>query len=171
MRFSQTLSDGEPVPALHDGMAAFAGPEGHTVLLRNHELDPGQNPAVAPGRAPRYDGLGTGGTTTLWVNGRGELVRAFASLAGTFRNCAGGSTPWGPWLSAEECVYMPGPADPHAFDRRPDVHEPHGYVFEVDSRATGLVDARPIRGMGRFYHEALAVDPVTGFVYLTEDRV
>jgi secreted PhoX family phosphatase len=43
-------------------------------------------------------------------------------------------------------------------------------VFEVDARAEGLVDAVPIKAMGRFYHEAVAVDPATGFVYLTEDR-
>lgn len=170
MQFSQTLSNGEAVPALHDGMAAFARPDGLMVLIRNHEMDPGQTPAVAPGRTPRWDRLGTGGTTSLWVNGEGELVRAFASLAGTFRNCAGGATPWGSWLSAEECVYTPGPADPHVHHQRPDVTEAHGYIFEVDSRAEDLVPARPIHGMGRFYHEAVAVDPGTGFVYLTEDR-
>ena len=169
-RFSQTLSNAEPVPALHDGMAAFAGPRGLTVLIRNHEMDPGQTPAVSPGRNPRYDRVGTGGTTTLWVDAEGQLVRSFSSLAGTFRNCAGGPTPWGSWLSAEECVYTPGPLDPRVHHQRPDVTEGHGYVFEVDSGAEDLVEARPIRGMGRFYHEAVAVDPVTGFVYLTEDR-
>jgi secreted PhoX family phosphatase len=43
-------------------------------------------------------------------------------------------------------------------------------MFEVDARAEGLVDPVPIKAMGRFYHEAVAVDPATGFVYLTEDR-
>lgn len=170
MQFSQTLSNHEPVPGLHDGMAVFAGRDGMMVLVRNHEMDPGQIPAVAPGRTPRWDRLGTGGTTTLWVNAKGELVRSFASLAGTFRNCAGGATPWGSWLTAEECVYTPGPVDPHVHHQRPDVAEAHGYIFEVDSRAEDLVPPRPIRGMGRFYHEALVVDPATGFVYLTEDR-
>lgn len=65
---------------------------------------------------------------------------------------------------------MPGPEDPRIHDLRPDVAERHGYIFEVDSRAEGLVDPVPIKAMGRFYHEAMAVDPVTGFVYLTEDR-
>src|SRR6185503_12528662 len=118
----------------------------------------------------RYDRLGTGGTTTLWVDADRNLVRSFASLAGTFRNCAGGPTPWGSWLSAEECVYMPGALDPLAKDRRPDVGERHGYVFEVSAHAESLAEPRPLRGMGRFYHEAVAVDPATGFVYLTEDR-
>ena len=169
-RFTQRMSNGELVPACHDGMAAFPGPGGNTVLVRNHELVPGYGPAVDPTGRRRYDRLGTGGTTTLWVDGDRNLVRSFPSLAGTFRNCAGGPTPWGSWLSAEECVYMPGPADARKHDPRPDVAERHGYVFEVDARAEGLVDPVPIKAMGRFYHEAVAVDPMTGFVYLTEDR-
>jgi secreted PhoX family phosphatase len=47
---------------------------------------------------------------------------------------------------------------------------PHGYVFEVPSAATAPVDAQPLRAMGRFVHEAVAVDPWTGALYLTEDR-
>jgi secreted PhoX family phosphatase len=169
-RFAATLDDGTPVPPLHDGMAAFAGPDGVMILVRNHELNPGHTPEVDPGRTRRYDPLGTGGTTTLWVDAERKVVRAFASLSGTFRNCAGGATPWGTWLTCEECTYMPGDVDGENHDRRPDVERPHGYVFEVDARATGLVPPVPIRGMGRFYHEAVAVDPATGTVYLTEDR-
>jgi hypothetical protein len=169
-RFSQRLTGGEPVPARHDGMAAFPGPGGVTVLVRNHEMEPGGRPAVDPAGRRRYDRLGTGGTTTLWVDGDRNLVRSFASLAGTFRNCAGGPTPWGTWLTAEECVYIPGPWDARMHDPRPDVVERHGYMFEVDARSEGLVDPAPIKAMGRFYHEAVAVDPATGFVYLTEDR-
>jgi secreted PhoX family phosphatase len=65
---------------------------------------------------------------------------------------------------------MPGERHPEQHDRTPLVRERHGYVFEVDSRAEGLVDPVPIRAMGRFYHEAVAVDPVTAHVYMTEDR-
>jgi len=169
-RFNQRLSNGDPVPARHDGMAAFAGDDGITVLVRNHELDPGDVPGVRVDPQHPYDPLGTGGTTTLWIDADRKVVRSFASLSGTFRNCAGGPTPWGSWLSAEECTYMPGPVDRVSQDRRPDVSRPHGYVFEVDAHATGLVAPVPIRAMGRFYHEALAVDPETGDVYLTEDR-
>ena len=169
-RFTQRLSNGELVPALHDGMAAFTGLAGITVLVRNHELEPQHKPVVDPRHTRGYDRLGTGGTTTLWVDADRKLLRAFPSLAGTFRNCAGGLTPWGSWLSAEECTYTPGPRDPVLHDQRPDVAERHGYVFEVDSRAEGLVAPTPIKAMGRFYHEAVAVDPATGFVYLTEDR-
>jgi secreted PhoX family phosphatase len=65
---------------------------------------------------------------------------------------------------------MPGAPDPHNADRTPQVSKPHGYVFEVASSAESLVEPVPIRAMGRFYHEAVAVDPLTGFCYLTEDR-
>ena len=166
-RFTQRLSNGELVPACHDGMAAFPGLAGLTVLVRNHELEPDYRPAVDPRGRRRYDRLGTGGTTTLWVDGDRTLVRSFPSLAGTFRNCAGGPTPWRSWLSAEECVYMPGEM---VNDRTPQASERHGYLFEVDSRAEGLVDPVPIKAMGRFRREAVAVDPHNGTVYMTEDR-
>lgn len=169
-RFTQRLTNGDLVPAEHDGMAAFPGPAGLTVLVRNHELEPGEKPPVTAGNSSVYDRLGTGGTTTLWVDSERRLVRSFVSLAGTFRNCAGGPTPWGSWLSAEECTYAPGSLDPVLHDQRPDVTERHGYMFEVDAHAEGPVESVPIRAMGRFYHEAVAVDPATGFVYLTEDR-
>jgi uncharacterized repeat protein (TIGR03803 family) len=40
-------------------------------------------------------------------------------------------------------------------------------VFEVPFDGPG--DPRPLRQMGRYSHEAVAVDPGTGIVYLTED--
>ena len=36
--------------------------------------------------------------------------------------------------------------------------------------ADGLGDPTPLRAMGRFSHEAVAVDPTTGYVYETEDQ-
>src|SRR5688572_21566218 len=36
---NEPLKSGGLVPSLHDGMAAFAAPNGHTVLVRNHELN------------------------------------------------------------------------------------------------------------------------------------
>ena len=44
----------------------------------------------------------------------------------------------------------------------------HGWVFDVP--AEGTAAPRPIIDMGRFVHEAVAVDPTTGAVYETEDR-
>ena len=89
-----------------------------------------------------------------------ELVDEFVSLAGTIVNCAGGPTPWGSWLSCEET--LDGPESGY--------EKPHGYVFEVPVHATGPVDPVPLRAMGRFVHEAVAVDAATGIVYQTEDR-
>jgi secreted PhoX family phosphatase len=168
-RFDSQLSDGSPTPGLHDGMAAFAGPDGHTLLVRNHELDTSDGPKVDARRERPYDPMTGGGTTTLWVDPERRLVRSFASLSGTLRNCAGGATPWGSWLSAEETNLMPGPEDAVNADLTPSVSKPHGYIFEVDSRGEGLVEPIPLKSMGRFRHEAVAVDPVTGYAYLSED--
>ena len=44
-------------------------------------------------------------------------------------------------------------------------------MFEVPATEDPvLADPLPIKDMGRFNHEAVAVDPRTGIVYLTEDR-
>jgi secreted PhoX family phosphatase len=169
-RFSDKLTNGDWVPARHDGMGSFAGPDGVTILVRNHEVDLDGSPGVDAARTRAYDPIAHGGTTTLWVDAERNLVRSFASLSGTVRNCAGGVTPWGSWLTCEECTYMPGESDPVVHDRTPKVSKRHGYVFEVDSRAESLVEPAPILAMGRFYHEACTVDPATGFVYMSEDR-
>ena len=169
-RFSGRLSNGDLVPSSHDGMAAFAGPEGVTILVRNHEIEPDESPPVRAAPEHLYDPIAPGGTTTLWVGADRQLQRSFVSLAGTLRNCAGGRTPWGSWVSCEESSWTPGALDASDADRHPSVSKRHGYVFEVDAHAEGPVAPTPIVPMGRFRHEALAVDPATGFVYLTEDR-
>lgn len=159
------MSDGNLVPGNHDGMATFAGPNQSTILIRNHELSPDATAAVVSDRL--YDPDCKGGTTTLVVAPDRRLIRDFVSLAGTSRNCAGGSTPWGSWLSCEETIVTPEMNRPGSLLN---VTQAHGYVFEVPAAATGPVEPIPLKGLGRFNHEAIAVDPQTGIIYETEDR-
>ncbi|WP_009631861.1 alkaline phosphatase PhoX [Synechocystis sp. PCC 7509] len=162
-----TMSDRNSVPGNHDGMAAFTGTNGTTILVRNHELSPSSMTKVIAPENQKYDPLASGGTTTLIVGANRQLIKDYASLAGTYRNCAGGATPWGSWISCEENTSTPETNTP---DNPDNISQLHGYNFEVSSRATGLVKPIPLVSMGRFNHEAIAVDPRTGIVYQTEDR-
>jgi hypothetical protein len=89
-----------------------------------------------------------GGAGAIRFNRRGESIDAYTICHGTNRNCAGGATPWGTWLSCEEIS--------------------RGIVYECDPY--GVRAQTPLPAMGSFLHEAVAVDPVGHRLYLTEDR-
>lgn len=162
-RLGDPMNDGERVPDKADGMGCFALPGGRWALVRNHELharDKAGGPLTAGYGRDEQGRVLPGGTTNLVLDPRTLAVeRQFRSLAGTIRNCSGGTTPWGSWLTCEE----PG-------ERVLGAALDHGYVFEVPAAAPGLVDPVPLKAMGRFNHEAACVDPMTGIVYQTEDR-
>jgi len=175
-RQGETMTDGLLVPGKADGTATFSAGKGRTLIIRNHEVSAGNAKDGAFGddykllskvpHAAFYDfGKGKrpslGGTTTLVYNHRTQTVESqYLSLAGTNRNCAGGLTPWGSWLTCEEDVSRAGEI----------AQKDHGYVFEVPASVKPqLARPVPLKAMGRFNHEAVCVDPKTGIVYLTED--
>jgi secreted PhoX family phosphatase len=157
------LESGQVSPDNYDGTAAFRRPGGGTVLVTNHEIRPptagNPNPIGVP-HVPDfvYDPGVHGGTTTIEVDDENRRLVEYVSLAGSSTNCAGGRTPWGTWLSCEE-TFAPAGAT-----------LPHGYVFEVDPYdQEANKHPEPIIALGRFEHEAVAVDPDTGQIYETED--
>jgi len=176
----ETMDDGLLVPGQFDGMGCFALSGTRVALIRNHELKgssrahrnwgPGGYRQERLGRVDATKAYDTfkngqvlpGGTSTVVYDlETGETVRQFMSLAGTSTNCCGGMTPWGSWLTCEETEETPATAD---------VMKEHGYIFEVPADADGLVQAVPLKAMGRFDHEAVCVDPRTGILYQTEDQ-
>jgi len=175
-QMGEPLDDGFLLPGDPDGMAAFATGDGRVALICNHELGADERRKGPFGmnlerfdrrsKATLYDGgFGKfpqlGGTSTIIYNpANGQKELHYLSLAGTERNCAGGPTPWNSWITCEETN-----------TRANEMFEAdHGYNFEVPVSTSILhVEAKPLKAMGRFRHEAVAVEPRSGIVYQTED--
>ena len=124
-------STGHTWHAAPDGGACFPVPGGGWVYVSNSEV-----------------GSGGGGVGAVKFDAAANLVDAYSVLSGTSRNCAGGTTSAGAWLSCEE-------------------NGSAGKVYECNplTASQGVLRA----ALGSFNHEAAFVDPTTGFVYLTED--
>ena len=178
-RHGDVMSEELIVPGLYDGMGAFAVNKEKVLLIRNHEISPGPQKTSPFGaqnehidKVPKdriYDyakGERTclGGTTSFVYNEQtGKVELEYLSLVGTVRNCAGGITPWNSWITCEETDYREGGLNGA-------LEKDHGYNFEVPaSEKIGLVEPVPLKAMGRFVHEAVAVHPQQGIVYQTED--
>jgi uncharacterized protein len=153
------MSDGQPTPGIFDGMGAYPGPDGTTILIRNHEnRERAGEQKVVTSPTLEYNPAALGGNTKLRVRRTGtayEVVEDFAVLGGTSTNCAGGLRSPHIWITCEEVVKRLN-------------GKKHGYIFEIDALADGPVPAVPVPQAGRRAHEA-ALER-SGIIYMTEDR-
>lgn len=119
-----------------DGGDTYATEDGGWIYVSNAEIN------------YRKKGPQQGGVGALRFDSKGNVVDSYRILDNTIRNCAGGVTPWGTWLSCEE------------YDR--------GQVWECDPYGKQKAVLRP--ALGTFNHEAVCIDFKNNTAYLTEDK-
>ena len=154
------LTNGHPTPNAHDGTAVFSNGDKYQ-LIQNHEISADGPLGVPQVEGTVYDtGVGAaGGCTVINVDKDGKNLGEWVGISGTLTNCAGGPTPWGTWMTCEETENKA-----NGTTRLKD----HGYVFEVwgDGKTAHPV---PLKALGRYAHEALAIDEDRTHIYLSED--
>ena len=156
-----TTADGVVAPDDPDANGVFTNGSGST-LVTNHEIGGSETFGVPVLPGLTYDPGARGGTSNIEVDPDGNRLVQYTSVAGTHNNCAGGITPWRTWLTCEETEQRRGGR----------FQADHGYVFEVDptSQEANLGKSPvPLKFLGRFAHEAVAVDPHSHVIYETED--
>jgi len=158
-------------PGFHDGTGVVGADSRRLTVIQNHELTPHMTTYGVPHIASTvYDpgAANAGGCTVITTDGRGRRTAEWVGISGTVRNCAGGVTPWGSWLTCEETFINAG-ATWTGGGLTGTYEKNHGYVFEVTPAESRLQVAKPIKAFGRYEHEALAVEPNHRHVYLSED--
>ena len=182
------MDDGFPTPKAMDGMAAFPGPNGNIVLVRNHEdgqsgialrpRPPGSTSTSAGilahrlethygPRAFAYDEFAVGGTTTL-DSRAARRAPARQPVLESRRHRA----------KLRRGADAVGQLDQFRGNARERPQRPQHMlrIMATTSRCRSTrvpgtpAQAVPLRHLGRFAHEAVAVDPATGAVYETEDQ-
>lgn len=113
-----------------DGGAVFPAPDGGWVYVSNSEAS-------------------NGGVSALRFDASGNLIDYYPICTGTRRNCAGGQTPWGTWITCEETT--------------------GGYAFECDPFGTPATQRRLDALGARNNREAVAIDPIHHACYQTLD--
>jgi secreted PhoX family phosphatase len=158
-------------PGFHDGTGVVGSNHRGLTVIQNHELTPHMSTYGVPHIAGTvYDpgAVNAGGCTVITTDGNGKPTAEWVGISGTVRNCAGGVTPWGTWLTCEETFITAGAAW-SAAGQTGTYEKSHGYAFEVFTSESGRQLPKPIKAFGRFEHEAMAVEPNLQHAYLSED--